>query len=102
MYLGFVNFRYTQADQIGEDTYIRPTLASFLWVIGGFLSLITRMTNFALANYQSFTIDKSLIKKIFSWKEKKEESNKEFFKSGESEDGYNYDKKQNSLKETIM
>lgn len=77
---------------------------SFLWVIGGFLSLITRMTNFSLANYQSFTIDKSLIKKIFSWKETLRSKNRSFYDKGNSEDdgGYNYDKKQGLLKETIM
>ena len=104
LHLGFINFRYTQADQVINNKFVRPTLASFLWIIGGFLSLITRMTNFTLAGYQSFTIDKSLIKKIFSWKETQRAKDHSFFEKGNSEDGfgYNYDKKQRQLKETIM
>ena len=66
---GYVNYRYTQSDRVQEDKFVRPTLASFLWVIGGFLSLVTRLTNFSLAGYQAYTIDKSLIKKVFSSKE---------------------------------
>ena len=42
--------------------------------------MITRMTNFSLVAYQGFTIDKSLIKKIFSWKEPKKGKNRGFFK----------------------
>jgi len=35
-------------------------------LLGGFISLITRLTNFAIRGYQGFTIDKSLVKKVFS------------------------------------
>lgn len=58
-----------QAELNQTSKYSRPTLASLLWVVGGFLSLVTRMSNFALSNYQSFTIDKSMVKKIFSVEE---------------------------------
>jgi len=37
-----------------------------MWIIGGFLSLVTRLSNLILAGYQSFTIDKSMLKKVFS------------------------------------
>ena len=49
---------------------------SFLWVIGGFLSFVTKMTNFALASYQSFAIDKSMLKKVFSIEEMPENYNR--------------------------
>ena len=62
------------------------------------------MTNFTLAGYQSFTLDKSLIKKIFSWKETSKERDRTFYEKDGSEDSisYNYNKKQRQLKETIM
>ena len=59
------------------------------------------MTNFALVNYQSFTIDKSMVKKIFSWKDQKKERNRSYFEK-DSIDGYQYDTKQKELKDTIM
>ena len=52
-----------------KELYKRPTIASLFWVIGGFLSLVTRLTNLVLNSYQSFTIDKSMLKKIFSYEE---------------------------------
>ena len=54
------------------------------------------MTNFTLAGYQSFTLDKSLIKKIFSWKETSKERDRTFYEKDGSEDSisYNYNKKQ--------
>ena len=48
--------------------------------IGGFISMITRVTNLTLVAYQGFTIDKSLIKKIFSWKEPRKGKSKQYFK----------------------
>ena len=48
---GYVNFRYTQGPVRYEDTFKRQTIASLLWVIGGFLSLITRLSNLILASY---------------------------------------------------
>ena len=34
--------------------------------------MVTRLTNFALRGYQAYTIDKSLIKKVFSVRKQKE------------------------------
>lgn len=53
--------------------------------------MITRLTNMTIAGYQSFTIDKSMIKKLFSKKEKKKNRNKNYFK--ESEVGFGLDPK---------
>lgn len=80
---------------------MRPTFASFLWVIGGFLALITRLTNFGLANYQSFTIDKSLIKKIFSFKRDTDPAtmNKKFHMLDQASDAR--EKKQGQLTQTL-
>jgi hypothetical protein len=51
------------------ETYTRTTIAATLLLLGGFISMITRMTNFTLNTYQNFTIDKSMIKKLYSWKQ---------------------------------
>ena len=54
--------------------------------------MLTRLTNESLKQYQGFVIDKSLIKKIFSWKEPSRGKSKEIFKK--SSDEYSYDLKQ--------
>ena len=64
-----MNFEFSQSSMLIKELYDRPTVASLLWVIGGFLSLVTRLSNFVLARYQSFTIDKSMLKKIFSYEQ---------------------------------
>ena len=56
-----------------SEIFDRPTIASLLWVLGGFLSLVTRLTNFMLVRYQSFTIDKSMLKKVFSFEKMPED-----------------------------
>ena len=71
-----------------------------LILIGGFLSLVTRFTSYFLSSYQNFTIDKSLIKKVFSWKEPKLKENTSFFRK--SAELYNFDMKQNQIKDTIQ
>jgi hypothetical protein len=53
-------------------------------LIGGYLGMMTRMSNFFLRNYQNFTIDKSMIKKLFSRK-KKERNNFTYFGEGTDE-----------------
>ena len=67
-YIGFVTYKYVQADLLISNSFRKPTLASFCWAIGGFLSLVISMSNIYLANYKSFAIDKSLTKRIFSSK----------------------------------
>ena len=87
------------------DTYTRPTLASFAWILGGFLSLVTRLTNFTLAGYQAFTIDKSLIKKVFSWKDDKKKKaivpQRTYSHAGD-DSPFGAAREQDLLKETIM
>jgi hypothetical protein len=46
--------------------YDRNTITDLFIALGGFISMITRLTNFALRGYQGYAIDKSLIKKVFS------------------------------------
>ena len=57
------------------------------------------MSSLLLGSYQNFTINKSLIKKIFSWKEPKLKSNTSYFQKSEQ---YNYDKKQGRLLDAIQ
>lgn len=63
---GYVNFNYAQSSLQKSDMFKRSTIASLLWIIGGFLSLVTRLSNLILTSYQSYAIDKSMLKKIFS------------------------------------
>ena len=35
-------------------------------MLGGFLGVVTRLSIYGLKNYQNFTIDKSMIKKLYS------------------------------------
>ena len=74
-----------------EDSFVRETIFGLFITIGGFISMLTRLTNEALKAYQGFIIDKSLIKKIFSWKEPSKEKSKAFFKKSSEE--YEFDKK---------
>jgi len=64
--IGYVRFQYVQSSYMRTEHFKKPTIASLLWVIGGFLSLVTRLANLMLARYQSFTIDKSMLKKVYS------------------------------------
>ena len=73
------------------------------------------MTNFSLANYQSFTIDKSLVKKVFAKKATKtkasrhvstevkesEGSNTKPVPSIENSEGYLYEPKQKNVHDTL-
>ena len=86
---GLMTFKYTQSDYKESETYTRTTFALLMTTFGGFISLVTRITNLTLRNYQSFTIDKSMIKKIYSWKEPNLEHNKSFFEK--DPDQYHYD-----------
>ena len=62
--------------------------------------MITRVTNLSLVAYQGFTIDKSLIKKIFSWKEPRKGKSKQFFKDATAK--YKFTEKQVQIKEEIQ
>ena len=52
-----------------------------------------------LSKYQSFTIDKSMIKKIYSWEEPNREYNKTYFSKDNEQ--YNFDSKQQQVRDVI-
>ena len=62
--------------------------------------MLTRLTNESLKQYQGFVIDKSLIKKIFSWKEPSKAKSKAIFKKDNDE--FAYDLKQEQIKNEIQ
>ena len=74
---GFLNYQIRQSSSKLHTDYKRPTLTDLAISLGGFISMITRLTNFALRGYQGYSIDKSLIKKVFSVrKDKKSDERK--------------------------
>ena len=48
-------------------------------LFGGFLGVVTRLSFYSLGSYANFTIDKSMIKKLYSSKDKKKGQNNTFF-----------------------
>lgn len=65
--------------------------------------MITRLTNFTLRGYQSYSIDKSLIKKVFSVrKDKKSDDQKTRMLSLSNLKQSGLDESQNKLKESIQ
>jgi hypothetical protein len=48
---------------------VRRAFAGTLVLFGGFVGVITRVAGFLLKSYQMFTQDKSLIKKLYAWKD---------------------------------
>ena len=49
-----------------KTVYKRNTIFDLFILLGGFISMITRLTNFVIRGYQGYAIDKSLVKKVFS------------------------------------
>jgi hypothetical protein len=47
----------------------RNAIAGTFLLIGAFISMVTRVTNILISAYQGFSVDKSLIKKLYSWKD---------------------------------
>ena len=58
--------------------------------------MVSRLTVYSLNGYQNFTIDKSMIKKLYSKRQTKQ--NKAFYADA---DQYDLDSKQLDVKETI-
>lgn len=61
-------------------------------LIGGFVGMITKLTGFALRGYQNFTIDKSMIKKLYTKKDSKSKS-KIYYRDAAETGTYNLDYK---------
>lgn len=65
----------------------RNGLAGTFLLIGAFISMITRISNLTLSQYQGFGMDKSLIKKMYSYKPPKSKKRK----AGYDDDNENLD-----------
>ena len=66
--IGFLNVVLTQEQVVTKERYRRNAVAGTFLLIGAFISMITRITNLLLGKYQGFSIDKSMIKKLYSYK----------------------------------
>ena len=60
-----------------HSEYDRNTLTELFVSLGGFISMITRLTNMGLKGYQGYAINKSLIKKVYSVRKPKSRSEKD-------------------------
>lgn len=68
-----------------------------LALIGGFIGVVTRLTGYAIGGYQTFVIDKSMIKKLYSKKDKKTLRGRT-----RTQSVINLDKKQDKVKDAIQ
>ena len=64
--VGYVNYRFQQHPISINDNYTRLSFMEFLSLIGGFIGVVVRLTEYSITNYQKFTIDKSMMKKLYS------------------------------------
>ena len=71
--VGFLNYILKQSNVKRETEFDKNTLTDLFIALGGFISMITRLTNFIIRGYQGYAIDKSLIKKVFSVRKPKQE-----------------------------
>ena len=78
----------------------RNAIAGLLLSIGAFISMTTRCTNLLLVAYQGLSIDKSLIKKLYSWKSSKS-LNKKKNEDNNVDDGDDLDDNQLKIKKSI-
>lgn len=65
-YIGYLNFRMVQHPVLDTDSYTREGICEVIALIGGFVGMMKNFSYLLLGSYQTFTIDKSMIKKIFS------------------------------------
>lgn len=94
-----------QANIKQNAEYDRSTLTDLFILLGGFISMITRLTNFALRGYQSYALDKSLIKKVFSVRrppQQKVRTETEAHNLMKASLANGYDQHQNKLKDAIQ
>jgi hypothetical protein len=47
-------------------------------MIGGFMNLIRGITSLFISSYQEFSIEKSMIKKLYSWKDHRKRRGKKY------------------------
>ena len=64
--MGFLSYVMRQASSKRFSYYSRDTITDLFISLGGFIAMLTRLTNFVIRGYQGYAIDKSLIKKVFS------------------------------------
>jgi hypothetical protein len=74
--LGFLNVNLSQEQVLVKEKVNRNALAGTFLLIGAFISVITPVTTQFLGSYQGFSIDKSLIKKLYSYKPPSESKKK--------------------------
>ncbi len=73
-----------QADTYAKYTIYRTALLQFFSMFGGFLSLVRVLTNFSLKDMQTFSAENSMIKKLFTTINEKEDDNDvDFCEEGE-------------------
>ena len=70
--LGYLNYKFVQSPVMATETYTREGFVGVVALIGGFIGMIKTLSLLMLGSYQNFTIDKSMIKKIFSKRESKD------------------------------
>jgi hypothetical protein len=65
-YIGYLNYRLVQSTSIETNAYTREGIAEVIALIGGFIGMMKNFSYLLLESYQTFTIDKSMIKKVLS------------------------------------
>jgi hypothetical protein len=78
----------------------RNALAGTFLLIGAFISMITRITNLCISSYQGFSVDKSLIKKLYSWRDSSKKKKKKSEAISDEFDQY-MDANQKKIKNSI-
>lgn len=78
----------------------RNAVAGTFLLIGAFISMITRITNLCISSYQGFSVDKSLIKKLYSWKSHQKKKPKQAAAINDEFDQY-MDENQRKVKKSI-
>lgn len=97
---GYLNVVLIQ-DQVTVTSRVRRNaVAGTFLLIGAFISMVTRVTNLVISSYQGFSVDKSLIKKLYSWKDTRKKKKKTEF-SDEAEWDSLMDQNQKKVKDSI-
>lgn len=69
-YVGYLNYRLVQSPIIETNAYTREGIAEVIALIGGFIGMMKNFSYLLLESYQTFTIDKSMIKKVLSMRKR--------------------------------
>lgn len=69
--VGYLNYRLVQYPIQNTDSYTREGISEVISLIGGFVGMMKNFSYFILGAYQTFTIDKSMIKKVLSLRKSK-------------------------------